>query len=284
MENFNYELAFSRNLGWITEDEFKKIKNFKIAIAGMGGVGGGHLTTLIRMGFRRFVIADFDVFEIQNFNRQYGANITSLGKKKSTVMKDLALQINPEAEIEVFEEGVKVENVSNFLNGVDLYVDGLDVFEIETRREIFAEARKREIPCVTSAPIGFGATCLVFDKNSISFEKYFQFKSEDPLNNLFKFVVGIAPSFMHLKYLMDRNYSNFTKGKTSSTPAGCLAASTVICSEAIKILLNRGPRHRAPRVLHYDFYLNRFKSSYVWWGLNNPLMRLKLFILKIFMR
>jgi len=176
MQKFNYDIAFSRNLGWISEEEFKRIKEFKIAIAGMGGVGGSHLVTLVRMGFSRFVIADFDVFEMQNFNRQYGANMSTIGQMKSSVMKDMALQINPDAVIEVFEEGINSENLSLFLKGVDLYVDGLDVFEIEVRRSIFAEAHRNKIPCITSAPIGFSATCLVFDKNSMSFEKYFQFK------------------------------------------------------------------------------------------------------------
>jgi len=106
----------------------------------------------------------------------------------------------------------------------------------------------------------------------------------DSFHNLLKFVVGLAPSLMHIKYLVDRKYSNLAKGKTSSTPAGCLAASSVICTEVVKILLKRGPRSRAPRVLHYDFYLNQFKSNYVWWGLNNPILRIKFIILKIILR
>ena len=48
----------------------------------MGGVGGIYLITLARLGIQKFKIADFDHFELQNFNRQYGANTTSIGAFK----------------------------------------------------------------------------------------------------------------------------------------------------------------------------------------------------------
>ena len=59
---FNYERAFSRNIGWLTSSEQLKLKNAKIAIAGLGGVGGAHLLTLARLGVGSFNISDFDIF------------------------------------------------------------------------------------------------------------------------------------------------------------------------------------------------------------------------------
>jgi tRNA A37 threonylcarbamoyladenosine dehydratase len=63
---FNYENAFSRNIGWVTHDELQSIKNTKIAIAGLGGAGGEHAMTLARMGFQNFHLSDFDEFEEHN--------------------------------------------------------------------------------------------------------------------------------------------------------------------------------------------------------------------------
>ena len=60
MKQFNYENAFSRNLGWLNEKEQQIIRQTVIAIPGMGGVGGHHLHSLLRVGFCRFKIADFD--------------------------------------------------------------------------------------------------------------------------------------------------------------------------------------------------------------------------------
>src|SRR5690606_35624512 len=108
---------------------------------GLGGVGGIHLMNLARIGVGRFHIADFDQFEIANFNRQMGASTSTLGQKKVGVMKSLALDLNPHLEIKTFDAGLNDSNLEAFFEGVDLYVDGLDFFCIEIRRKAFAMAR-----------------------------------------------------------------------------------------------------------------------------------------------
>ena len=62
--------AFSRNIGPLTQAEQDKLANVRVAIPGMGGVGSLHLITLARTGVGKFHIADFDVFEPANVNRQ----------------------------------------------------------------------------------------------------------------------------------------------------------------------------------------------------------------------
>ena len=76
---FDYLHAFSRNLGWVTEAEQQQLRGKRIAIAGLGGVGGGHLLTLARLGIGAFTAADFDTFDVLNFNRQAGAMVSTLG-------------------------------------------------------------------------------------------------------------------------------------------------------------------------------------------------------------
>src|ERR1700760_1266816 len=96
---FSYGDAFSRNLGWLTESEQQSLRNKTIAIAGMGGVGGIHMLTLARLGFANFRIADLDVFEVANFNRQVGAVVSTLGQPKVEVLSRMARDINPEAKV-----------------------------------------------------------------------------------------------------------------------------------------------------------------------------------------
>jgi len=60
---FHYATAFSRNIGWITETEQEVLRNKRVAIAGLGGVGGSHLLTLTRLGIGKFNISDLDIFE-----------------------------------------------------------------------------------------------------------------------------------------------------------------------------------------------------------------------------
>ena len=98
--------AFSRNIGLLTQAEQDKLANVRVAIPGMGGVGGVHLTTMTRTGVGNFHIADFDVFEPANINRQYGARIHDLGRIKLGGMKEQALSINPYLEIKEFPEDV----------------------------------------------------------------------------------------------------------------------------------------------------------------------------------
>ena len=75
---FDYDDAFSRNIGWVTEWEQRALCDKTVAIAGMGGVSGAHLITLARLGVGAFHIADLDSFEIANINRQFGAGTSTL--------------------------------------------------------------------------------------------------------------------------------------------------------------------------------------------------------------
>ena len=70
MYHFDYQKAFSRNIGWVTQDEQSILSSKQIAIAGLGGVGGSHLLTLTRLGVGNFHVADLDIFELANLNRQ----------------------------------------------------------------------------------------------------------------------------------------------------------------------------------------------------------------------
>ena len=78
---FDYNTAFSRNIGWVTEAEQDALRHKKVAIAGLGGVGGSHLLTLARLGVGAFSIADFDTFDVVNFNRQAGAMVSTTPAK-----------------------------------------------------------------------------------------------------------------------------------------------------------------------------------------------------------
>ena len=122
--DFSYAEAFDRNLGWFTGQEQQSFKNKTIAIAGMGGVGGVHLLTLVRLGIANFRIADLDSFELANFNRQIGAMMSTLDQPKVEVLARMAKDINPEARIAQFPGGVTPQNLDSFLEGADLFIDG----------------------------------------------------------------------------------------------------------------------------------------------------------------
>ena len=273
---FDYDLAFSRTIGWITESEQSLLQSKRIAIAGLGGVGGSHLTTLTRLGVGKFNISDLDIFELANFNRQAGASMSHLDRSKVDVMTELALDINPQLDIKSFPDGVNRNNIDNFLDGVDLYVDGLDFFALEARRIVFAACAKKGIPAVTAAPLGMGVSFLCFMPGKMTFEDYFQWEGQSETEQLLRFLLGLSPAGLQLSYLVDDTRLDLTNHKGPSTPMACDFCAGMVGSYALKILLDRGCIVAAPKAVHFDAYRNKFLITWRPWGNNNPLQRLNL--------
>lgn len=263
--------AFSRNLGLIAEDEQQRLASARIAVAGAGGVGGLHVLTLARLGVGNFRIADFDTFDAVNINRQFGAMASTIGQPKASVIAAMARDINPYAEVDVFPDGVTPENLDAFLSGVDLYVDGIDFFEIDIRRAIFSRCRELGIYALTAAPLGFGATLQVFAPGGMSFDDYFGICDSLPyLEKIAAFAAGLAPRPYHIKYLDLSRVSMARKTGPAVSPA-CTLASSLIATESVKILTGKGVVRPVPHYLQFDMLRNKFKSGYLLFGGKNPL-------------
>jgi molybdopterin/thiamine biosynthesis adenylyltransferase len=275
---FDYNEAFSRNIGWITEVEQQTLRNKRIAIAGMGGVGGSHLLTLTRLGISNFNIADFDIFELANFNRQVGATIPHIDQEKSDTMARIAHGINPELDIKQFKQGVNENNLDEFLQGVDLYIDGLDFFVLDIRQKVFARCYELGIPCITAAPLGMGVALLTFMPDKMSFEQYFRLQGYEPLEQQIRFLVGLSPSFLHQPYLVDKSRVDFLDKKGPSTPMACELCAGATGAEALKILLNRGKIQCTPWGYQFDAFRNKFKKTWRPWGNNNFIQRVAIYI------
>lgn len=281
---FNYEEAFSRNIGWVTQEEQQKLRNCKVAVGGLGGVGGDHTIVLTRLGIGHFNISDLDDYDVANFNRQAGANMSTLGKPKAAVMEETVRGINPEATIKNFDSGINDENLAEFLDGVDLYVDSLDIFSLEIRRKVFRYCYEHGIPAVTAAPMGMGTAILAFIPGEMSFDDYFcivdpkpdaseEEKEEIFADNIIRFVIGVSPSVQQRHYLVERASVNFLKQKVPSTCMGISLAAGTLCTYALKLLLNRGEVICAPRGMHYDAYRNKLIKTWRPWGNANPIQK-----------
>ena len=270
---FSYAQAFDRNVGWITEAEQQTLRAKRVAIAGLGGVGGAHLLTLVRLGIGRFNLADFDSFEIQNFNRQVGATVRTIGRPKIEVMEEMAAAINPELDVRRFDAGVNATNVEHFLDDVDLFVDGLDFFVLDERQRIFALCAERGIPALTVAPLGMGAALLVFLPGRMTFEDYFRMGAAPEFEKAARFLVGLSPSMLQLGYLADPSRVDLAAHRGPSTPMACDLCAGVAGTEALKILLGRSGVIVAPWGVHFDAYKNRLKRTWRPGGNSNPLQR-----------
>ncbi len=275
-DRYDYQEAFSRNIGWVTETEQQWLRTRRVAIAGLGGVGGSHLLTLARLGVGAFNIADLDEFELANFNRQAGASLDSLGRPKVEVLAGLARRINPELDLRLFPQGVQADNLDDFLDGVDLYLDGLDFFAVEARRRVFAACAERGIPAVTAAPLGMGVALLNFLPGEMTFEEYFGMDGRPEQEQLMRFLIGLSPAMLQMGYLVDDTRVDLAAHKGPSTAMACDLCAGVAATQVLKILLRRGKVIAAPRGLHFDAYRNRMKITWRPGGHRHPLQRLML--------
>lgn len=278
---FDYQKAFSRNIGWVTEVEQAKLRNTRIAIGGLGGVGGVHLLTLARLGVGKFSIADFDTFDIANFNRQVGALTSTIGRPKLDVLAEMVRDINPEVELSLFPSGINQENMDAFLEGADIYVDGLDFFVFDVRRAAFAACQAKGVPAVTAAPLGLGTALLVFGPGGITFEDYFGFSEcRDEMDLAVHFLVGLSPGMLQRGYVADSTRINLRERRGPSCVAACQLCAGVVAVEVLKLALRRPGVSMAPWGSQFDAYRMKYIKTWRPGGAANPLQRLMRFLVR----
>lgn len=278
--SFDYGEAFSRNIGWVTAQEQAQLRSTRVAIGGLGGAGGVHALTLARLGVANFMLADFDEFGIHNFNRQAGAFMSTLGQAKATTIERMVKDINPQAQVRLFEEGVTSENIDRFLNGADVYVDGIDFFAIEARRMIFAACHAKGIPAITAAPLGMGAALLCFTPQGMSFEDYFRLEGQPRQEQYARFIAGLSPAMLQRNYLVAPEAVNFSEHRGPSTGLACELCAGLIAATVLKLRLGRGKLRPAPWALQFDAYHQKLRYTWRPFGNANPLQWLLLKLIR----
>lgn len=272
---WNYETAFSRNLGLVSPQEQQVLRKSRVAVVGMGGVGGIDLVTLARLGIGKFTIADPDRFEVANTNRQYGATQSTVGRPKAEVMAEILTDINPEVDVRVYNEPIGPDNAAEFLADADVLVDGIEAFEIDVRRLLFRLAAEKGIYALGAGPVGFSTAWVIFSPQGMSFDRYFDLRDGmDQQEKFSAYLVGMAPKAIHRHYT-DYSYVNFRKRTGPSAALACQLAAGVVAAEVLKILLGRGPLRVAPYFHQFDPYLGRYLCHKLYSGNRHPLQRLK---------
>jgi tRNA threonylcarbamoyladenosine dehydratase len=163
---------FKRNIGILSEKDMQQLQSTTIAIAGCGCIGGFSAELLTRMGIGKLILADPDIFDLSNINRQCAATYSTIGQPKAEALKTHLLSINPELEIKVYNEGVSGLNADAFLADADYVIDAIDYFSFSGSLALHRAARKRGLYVSTAAALGFGTGVLTFDPNGLTLEQY----------------------------------------------------------------------------------------------------------------
>lgn len=146
---------YARNLGALTEEECLRLRGKKILIAGCGGLGGYIIDMLLRLGVGTIVVADGDVFEASNLNRQLLSEPALLGGSKAEAAARWAARVNSDVEFTAIKAYIDEDNVYETIQGCDAVMDALD--GISSRKLLANACSKAGIPFIHGAICGWVA-------------------------------------------------------------------------------------------------------------------------------
>lgn len=145
--------AFSRSELLIGTEGLNRLKESKVAIFGIGGVGTFAVEALARTGLGKFVLVDDDDICLTNINRQIHATRSTVGKSKVGLMKDRILDINPKAEVVTFKELYNSESAERLLDeSYDYVVDAIDM--VSSKIDLVIRCKEKNIPIISSMGAG----------------------------------------------------------------------------------------------------------------------------------
>lgn len=196
---------FQRNIPAISAEEQKLLAGKTVAVIGCGGLGGHLIELLCRLGIGSIRVADGDVFEASNLNRQLLSLADNLGTSKAEAAAARIRAIAPETKVTVHPVFLTGENAAEIIGGCDAVLDALDSPQV--RRTLALACENAGIPYVFGAISGWVAQAAVSFPGDRLMERLFP---EDTV-------------------LADRSVLSFT-------PALCAALQASLC---LKLLLGR---------------------------------------------
>ena len=143
---------FSRTELLIGKNGIEKLQNAKVVVFGIGGVGSYVVEGLVRAGIGNFILVDDDKVCLTNLNRQIIATRKTVGKHKVEVAKERILEINPKANVEIYQEFFMPNTEGILDDSVDYIVDSIDT--VTAKIELVVRANKLNIPIVSSMGTG----------------------------------------------------------------------------------------------------------------------------------
>lgn len=143
---------FSRTEALIGKENLEKLQNSKVAIFGLGGVGSYVLEGLARAGVGNLILVDNDTISESNLNRQIIALKSTIGKYKVEVAKDRVLEINPNANIKIYQEFFTKESKDILDESLTYIVDAIDT--VSSKLDLIVKAKELNIPIISSMGTG----------------------------------------------------------------------------------------------------------------------------------
>jgi adenylyltransferase/sulfurtransferase len=191
----------------------EKLRNSKVCVVGVGGIGNPVVTQLTAMGVGKIRIVDRDVVEISNLHRQHLYTEQDIGKVKVEAAIEHLKRRNTDVEIEALPISITTYTAENIVKGFDVVIDALD--SIDARYALNDACIKQHIPLIYAGALGMlGSVCTILPNESACLRCIFPALSEDDMPTCS--TEGVHPSILYL-------------------------VGGIQVSEAIKILLGQKP-------------------------------------------
>ena len=161
-ENWN-----ARTEKLIGKDGVRKLEDAKVIIYGIGGVGSFVVEGLVRAGVGKLVLVDPDKISESNINRQIHSNVKTVGKTKIEVMKKRILEINPKANVEIYNpKNLDFEEQELIDDSFSYVIDAVDT--VKTKINIIERAKEKGIPVISAMGAGNKLDATKFEVVDIS--------------------------------------------------------------------------------------------------------------------
>jgi hypothetical protein len=249
MTAFSYDDFTQRNLGFVTAAEQQRLQSARVFVCGVGGMGGAALQSLVRAGVGGFAIADFDLFEISNLNRQVFANLATVGTPKVEATAAQLRQVNPGVELEILGREW-TDHLDALLPRYRIVVNGMD--DVAAGIALYRKAREHgatvidaytsPLPSVMVAGPAdprpeerLGYPSLGRDPASLTVETL-----QDCVQREIEHVLVHSSSARHIDLAIAKDLMTGKRKRMSFAPM-VITTGNLMAFEAIKLILGRRP-------------------------------------------
>lgn len=153
----SYDELYTRNWPIIPKDTQGRFSSLRIAVAGCGSTGGAFVEGAIRAGIQNFHLCDNGSYEISNLNRQLVSQ-KQVGVNKAAAYGTKIFEINPSAKTKIWDSGLSLTNMDEFLNDIDFLFDAVDVTTasgMEMKLHLHEMAARKKIPTGSALDLGY---------------------------------------------------------------------------------------------------------------------------------
>jgi molybdopterin/thiamine biosynthesis adenylyltransferase/molybdopterin converting factor small subunit len=210
-----------------------KLRNAKVCVVGVGGLGNPIAARLVAMGIGHIRIVDRDVIELSNLHRQTMFDESDIGQVKVETAAKKLKKMNPDVEIEALPVSVNDYTAFDVVEGCDVVIDALD--SVNARYSLNKACIAKNIPFVTGAAVGVsGQAFTILPKQSACYHCLFPALDEDSMPTCS--IEGVHPSILSI-------------------------IGGIEVAEAVKIITGKKP-NLSDRILHIDLESLEFVSTH----------------------